>query len=269
MKRIVLCADDFGVHPDVSDAIVTLAEHNRLSATSCLVTSSHWPQEQAKLRHLKAHIDIGLHLNFTEGTGLSSHFQNVLPGLKPMLWRSHCHLLQPHQIEEEVRAQLDFFCETFDATPAFIDGHQHVHHLPQVRDALLKVLAEKELGQIWLRSVTPLISQTSLFKTKIIEHSGAIHFKKQLTQFGLQSNSAFAGVYSLSENESFPGLMAEWLRNLPDSGLIMCHPSQPSTSEIDHLPARIKELDFLMSPEFGELLNKNDATLHRLSHNPA
>ena len=268
MKRIILCADDFGMHPDVSDAIVTLAEHNRLSATSCLVTSTHWHQDQIKLRPLKNRIDIGLHLNFTEGAGLSKYFQNGLPGLKSMLCRSHCRLLSSHQIGEEIRAQLDFFCEAFESSPAFIDGHQHIHHLPQVREALLAVIKEKEFERLWLRSTTPLISRTGFLKSKIIEFSGAIKFRQQLRLFGLQSNSAFAGIYSLSEQESFPILMTEWLKNLPDSGLIMCHPSRSSSSEIDHLPARIKEYDFLMSSQFSELLDKNDSTLYRLSHNP-
>lgn len=266
MKRIILCADDFGMHPDVSDAIVTLAEHNRLSATSCLVTSPHWPQEQEKLTPLKNHIDIGLHLNFTEGTGLSPHFQHDLPGLKQMLWRSHCSLLPAQQIADEIYAQLDFFCETFGSSPAFVDGHQHVHHLPQVREVLLKILKEKEFNHIWLRSVTPMITRASLLKSRIIEHSGAVKLKRQLDDSGFKTNSAFAGVYSLSENDSFSSLMAYWLEKLPDYGLIMCHPSQSSFSEIDHLPARIKELDFLMSAQFSELLDKKFSTLHRLSH---
>ena len=256
MKRIILCADDYGMHPDVSDAIVTLAEHDRISATSCLVTSPHWFQDQGKLRHLKDRIDIGLHLNFTEGSGLSTRFQDGFPDLKAMLWRSHCHLLPTALIEEEIDAQLDCFRETFDSSPAFIDGHQHVHHLPQVRQALLKTLKKRALEHIWLRNVTPLISHSSWLKSKIIEYSGARNLSKLLTQYGLKCNSAFAGVYSLSEKESFPSLMAEWLTQLPDGGLIMCHPCQPSTSDVDHLPARIKEFDFLMSVQFSELLSK-------------
>lgn len=265
MKRIILCADDFGMHPDISDAIVTLAEHNRLSATSCLVTSPHWLEDQNKLLPLKNRIDIGLHLNFTEGAGLSSHFQSGLPGLKQMLWRSHCSLLPARQIEDEIRAQIDFFCETFGSSPVFIDGHQHIHHLPGVREALLAILNEKELNHIWFRSVTPMINRTSLLKGKIIEHSGAVKFKHQLEHSGFKFNSAFAGVYSLSENESFSSLMEFWLEKLPDYGLIMCHPGLSSPSDIDHLPARIKEYDFLMSSQFSELLDKNFASLFRLS----
>ena len=263
MKRIILCADDFGMHPDVSDAIITLAEHNRLSATSCLVTSPYWLQDQKKLKPLNSLIDTGLHLNFTEGDGLSGHYQNGLPGLKQMLWRSHCRLLPKQQIEDEIRAQLDHFCDSFNAAPAFIDGHQHVHHLPGVREALLKILTERKLNHIWLRSVTPMVNQAPLLKSKIIEYSGAIKFKQQLNHFGFRYNPAFAGVYSLSESESFSGLMAYWLERLPDSGLIMCHPSQPSTAKIEHLPARTKELKFLMSTEFSELLDKHTTSLFR------
>ena len=265
MKRIVLCADDFGMHPDISDAIITLAEHNRLSATSCLVTSPHWLGDKDKLDALRSRIDIGLHLNFTEGAGLSAHFKQGLPGLKSMLWRSHCRLLPTQQIEDEIAAQLDCFCDTFGSAPDFIDGHQHVHHLPQVRDALLKVTSQRNLNNLWFRSVTPMVSQGSSLKSKVIEYSGAIKFKQQLTRHRLESNRAFAGVYSLSEEESFADLMAYWLEKLPDNSLIMCHPSQSSNSDIDHLQARIKELDFLMSSQFSELLDNNASCLFQLS----
>ena len=269
MKRITLCADDFGMHPDVSDAIVRLAQHNRLSATSCLVTSPHWPQDCHKLRPLKKHMDTGLHLNFTEGAGLSKHYHGALPGLKRMLWQSHCHILSASQLEEEISAQLDCFCETFDASPDFIDGHQHVHHLPQVRDALLNVLTKKGLDNIWLRSTTPMLHTSSLLKSRIIEYSGARSFRKLFSRCGFTLNSGFAGVYSLSEKEPFAQLIAAWLKRLPDQGLIMCHPSQPSSFEIEHLPARIKEFEFLMSGQFSELLDKSSITLHRLSHHHA
>ena len=270
MKRISLCADDFGMHPAISEAIVRLAQNQRLNATSCLVTSNFWSSDFALLRPLKEHIDIGLHLNFTEGKGLSDHFKKGLPGLSNMLWKSHCRLFSSEQIEDEIRAQLEQFMFVSGLRPDFIDGHQHIHHLPQIRNALLKVLAEKELDTLWIRSVTPLIMNTSSLKSRMIEGSGARAFRHMIQSTPLKTNPAFAGVYSLSENENFSQLMPFWLESLPDKGLIMCHPCIPSdkssiNKDIDHQKARQLEFNYLDSQQFIDTLHKTKTSLYQLS----
>ena len=41
----------------------------------------------------------------------------------------------------EIASQLRTFIDAFGRPPDFLDGHQHVHLFPQVRDAFLKVVA--------------------------------------------------------------------------------------------------------------------------------
>lgn len=264
MKNIALCADDFGMHPKVSEAIALLASQQRLSATSCLVTSEHWQQDSQLLSTLRPFIDIGLHLNFSEGKGISSFFRQGLPGLGAMLWKSHCRLFPQKYLKEEIRAQLQCFMDTTGQTPDFIDGHQHVHHLPQVRKALFEAFNEMGLNSLWLRCATPLVVDQHSLKSRIIEYSGAHGLAKQAQQTGIKINRAFAGVYSLSERESFPQLMTSWLEQLPDNGLIMCHPAY-YTEEIDHGKARQLELDYLGSEQFMSDLTSQQARLYRPS----
>ena len=38
----------------------------------------------------------------------------------------------------EVRAQFEAFADAFGRPPDFVDGHQHVHLFPQVREAVLE-----------------------------------------------------------------------------------------------------------------------------------
>ena len=265
MKRITLCADDFGMHPDVSEAITRLAEMQRIQATSALVTSPYCQQGAAQLAPLKDDIDIGLHLNFTEGKGLTETFKNGLPGLPAMLWKSHCRLLSINALKDEIRAQLDSFTRLFGCTPDFIDGHQHVHHLPQVRTALFSVLAECDYADLWIRSVSPMIGQSSFVKSQIIEKSGAKALRTLICHSSFKTNTHFAGVYSLSEQESFPELMQYWLKHLSDGGLIMCHPAMGSVGTIDHAPARQLELNYLKSDDFLKALQDTDTTLSKLS----
>jgi predicted glycoside hydrolase/deacetylase ChbG (UPF0249 family) len=51
--------------------------------------------------------------------------------------------LNLEEIAAEIGRQLDAFTEHFGYPPDHIDGHQHVHALPGVRDALFKALAPR------------------------------------------------------------------------------------------------------------------------------
>jgi len=50
----------------------------------------------------------------------------------------------------EIATQVSAFVMAFGRLPDFLDGHQHVHLLPQVRDAFLKVVAETA-PNAWVR----------------------------------------------------------------------------------------------------------------------
>ncbi len=267
MKRITLCADDFGIHPSVSEAIITLAQQQRIQASSALVTSKYCQQDAKDITRLNNAIDIGLHLNFTEGSGLSPAFKNSLPGLASMLVRSHCRWLSHSLLMVEIRAQLDRFEDLFGMTPDFIDGHQHVHHLPIVRDALIAVLAERHYEKLWIRSVTPMFSYSTTVKSKMIEWSGAAALKRLIEMAGFETNHGFAGVYSLSKQAYFEKLMSAWLSAIPDRGLIMCHPALATNSDaaIDHKEARHQEYLYLTSNQFLSALQSTGATLTKYS----
>ena len=256
MKRITLCADDYGISSGVSEAILALADKGAIQATSCMVTMPAWQEQAAHLKPYAGQIDIGLHLNFTEGKGLTQGFRHGFPGLYSMLIKSHLRLLNYPQLVEEIQAQIRGFIATTGRQPDFIDGHQHVHHLPEIRQALITVMQAMKLpASTWVRSVSPLIAPDKNLKCLIIEHSGAQPLRRLLKQTGFRTNKAFAGVYSLSPDEAFRPLVQSWLKALPDGGLIMCHPGLANPDEsIDHAQARYVEYEYLASDSFGARL---------------
>jgi predicted glycoside hydrolase/deacetylase ChbG (UPF0249 family) len=71
-EPIIVCADDFALDSGVSTAIVQLAEQARLSATSAMSLSPHWPEHAQWLKPLSAHIDVGLHLDWTSPFAVSA-----------------------------------------------------------------------------------------------------------------------------------------------------------------------------------------------------
>ena len=272
MKRVTLCADDYGIHPSVSDAIIDLIRKDRIQATSCLVTSKHWAQSAQQILEVRQHADIGLHLNFTEGKGLSQAFSEGLPGLGKMLLKSHLQLLDHNDLVEEIKSQFQAFIAATGFQPDFLDGHQHVHHLPQVRDALWQVLADYSLPEkFWIRSVHPMQITTSGFKSRVIVKSGAKAFGQQLKARSLHHNKQFAGVYSLAPQQPFDKYIQHWLRELADSSLIMCHPARKSfapdqsAADIDHTEARNQEYNYLLSENFLSDCTNNKINLVRMS----
>ena len=56
---IILCADDYALTEGISRAIGELAAAQRLSATSVLVTSAHWPAMAPRLLVHRAHLASG------------------------------------------------------------------------------------------------------------------------------------------------------------------------------------------------------------------
>lgn len=66
MKRIILCADDYGQNDVISQAILNLIKKKRLTAVSCMVAGVDWARHAAMLAKVQDQIDVGLHVNLTE-----------------------------------------------------------------------------------------------------------------------------------------------------------------------------------------------------------
>ena len=201
-KRIVLCADDYGQAPAISQGIIALIKAKRLSATSCMVTSLDWAEQASWLAPFQAQIDIGLHFNLTEGTALSqgyiaAHGNSFYP-LPRLLCQAFLRRLDKAAIAAECHAQIDQFAKTLGFLPHFIDGHQHVHQFPVIREAFMQVYAERLSKQnTYVRWVQETASVNPL-KKMIIDATGTRALKRLLEQHQIPHNHSFAGIYSFS-----------------------------------------------------------------------
>src|SRR5689334_2880939 len=135
MKRIWLCADDYGISPGVNRAIRDLIERGRLNATSVMmVTPAIGRDEVASLEAVatrSARCAIGLHVTLTAPfRPLSMHFRPLEGGMFPpfakLLRAGVLRRLDPEIIRAEVTMQLNAFRDLFGRAPDFVDGHQHV-----------------------------------------------------------------------------------------------------------------------------------------------
>jgi len=137
-KSIVICADDFGMNPGVNEAVLRLAGLGRLSATSCMSGAPHFRADAAALA--ASGLQTGLHLNFTEALGDARGL--YLP-LSRLIALAYLRRLDQAVLRAQVARQLDDFEDAMGRAPDFVDGHQHVHQLPQLRSVLLAELERR------------------------------------------------------------------------------------------------------------------------------
>ena len=225
-RVLAVCADDFGLAPGISAGIARLAQAGRLTAISCLTNSAHWARAAPLLASLPATVDVGLHLNFTEGRPLSPRLAKrwpQFPALAQLIARAHLGALPRGALRNEAHAQLAAFIHARGAAPAFIDGHQHVHHLPGLRDLILDMLEHIQPLPA-MRSTGRLLGPGFAVKRALIERTGGRALAAELARREIAHNPALLGAYDF-KTPDYRALMQGWLAALPaEGGLLFCHP---------------------------------------------
>jgi len=273
-RRIWLCADDYGISPGVNRAIRDLIERGRLNATSVMMVGPSIGRDEVAALQASAgkspRCAIGLHATLTAPfRPLTMHFKPVDGGLFlpfPKLLRlGLMRRLDPEIIHAELMVQLAAFREAFGRPPDFVDGHQHAALFPQVRDAFLAAV-KQAAPNAWVRQcgrLAPLSKRLGAPKALMLDVLSA-RFRKLATRAGIAFNPGFAGAYDFTGTPDFGGLMAGFLADLPEGGVVMCHPGfvDDVLTGLDPLTAqREREHSFLAGDNFPPLLAANKVTL--------
>jgi predicted glycoside hydrolase/deacetylase ChbG (UPF0249 family) len=274
LRRIWLCADDYGISPGVNSGIRDLVERGRLNATSVMVVGPAIGRgEVAALQAAVANsvrFAIGLHATLTAPfRPLTMHFRPQDGGmflpfrklLRTSLWRR----LDPEIVRAELVTQLAAFRDLFGRAPDFVDGHQHVQLYPQVRDGFLAAVKEKA-PNAWVRQARrnqPLGQRLGSPKALFLDYLST-QFRRRASFAGIAFNPAFSGAYDYSRRPDYGALMRQFLDGLPENGVVMCHPGfvDEILVSLDPLTlTRETEHAFLASEDFLRLLAANKVTL--------
>lgn len=268
-RTLALCADDFGLSEGVCQGILQLASQARITAVSVLSGSVWWREAARALWQTPGVVDrsveVGLHFNLTEGRPLSRSLASEwpsFPSLGRLIVRAHSKTLPLAALKCEWQAQWEAFCDTWGRPPDFMDGHQHVHHLPQVRDILLTALANMPPNRPAVRSTGRLPGPGYPFKRFMIKATGGFALAGQLPAQGLRHNTTLWGCYDF-QCPHYRELMQTWLASIPSSGaLLFCHPGAALENSADPIAkARIRELAYLSSEAFVEDLQQHEVQL--------
>jgi chitin disaccharide deacetylase len=255
---VILCADDYALSPGVARAVGELSAARRLSATSVLVTTAHWPGLAPRLSVHRGHLAIGLHFNLTLGAPLGSMRRlaptGQLPNLARLLAGALVGLVDRAEVRDELERQLDHFERGLSFPPDQVDGHQHVHALPGIREVVFETLARRYPSRApLLRDPSDrwqAIAARNTAKAKaLLVATLALGFAQAARRHGLPTNAGFSGFSNFDPAIPYARELADALRELGPRPIVMCHPGHPQAEAAGDDPVaarRRMEYDALM-----------------------
>ncbi len=275
MKRLIVNADDFGVTRLVSQGILDAHQSGIVTSTSLMATGEAF-DAAVEMSNRAPRLSVGVHLVLTQGVPVSpaSDIPTLVDPRSELMWPPGEFLrklvtqrIRPQEVELELSRQIARVREA-GITPTHLDGHKHVHILPEISDIVIRLARQfgmpcvrcpvETLPPAYFRWCvqTPQAGVLKQYFAASLCSPFAGHFRSKLMGSGLNYSEYF---YGLSQTGFLNQETLETiLRNLPvGTSELMCHPGYPDSllakTGTRLLAQRKIECRALMSPEVRHL----------------
>ncbi|NXB34857.1 YDJC deacetylase, partial [Eulacestoma nigropectus] len=279
--KLIVTGDDFGYCPRRNQGIVDCFLAGAISNVSLLVNGSA-AADAAKLAR-RHNIPIGLHANLSEGSPVCEVLKTNSPllnqdgffhgkmGFRTALSKG---LLNMSEVKQELKAQVELFHELTGHLPPHMDGHQHVHVLPEVRHVFAEVL--EEYGIQYTRvPIEPGLHNCDWIPPSLMDfylgvEEDSFNTVDVFTKHGIRWPDIYIGLSTMGRNMSVSSIQSaidsailELTAKAPQSRTVtielMVHPGYPSVPPIGGCGEgpddfsqsweRLHELQTLIKPE--------------------
>lgn len=279
MKRVIVTADDFGLSPEVNEA-VGLAHEDGVLTCASLMVGAPAAGEAAALARSRPGLKVGLHLTLVDGRPVLP--ARAVPDLVDGSGRFRPGLVGPgariflsprarRQAVAECRAQVEAFAKT-GLELDHLNGHNHFHIHPTILEAVLQIAARTRIPAVRVPHQPLLISMppTAALMAAVMAPWVA-RTRSRLRRAGIAVNDCLFGLFET-------GAMVEsaWLRLIPllPDGLteIYCHPATATVGLLkESMPEyrHASELAALRSPRVRAALERAGARLTSFSQSCA
>lgn len=237
--------------------MLALVDAGRVTAASAMASMPAWPEWAPEIRARRGRVAIGLHLDLTL---LPFEGKREPFALRALILAALRRRLDVGALEAEFERQFEVFEAALGFAPDHVDGHHHVHALPQVRDALFRVLRRRYGG--WDASARPLVRSPGDAIGRILRRRCArgkaltlaalsAGFAGRAAAAGFAVNDGFSGFSRFGAGEPYAGEFGAFSQALGPRHLVMCHPgfASEALARLDPLAARREEeYAVLMAP---------------------
>jgi hopanoid biosynthesis associated protein HpnK len=283
-RQLIVTADDFGLTRRISEAIGKAHRQGIVTAASLMANSVAF-ESAVDILKCNPKLDVGLHLNLTEGQPLTPASQ--IPSLANSTGFLYDHpfklgaamfrgKVSAADLEKEVRAQIER-CIAAGASITHIDGHKHVHVLPAALGVVCRVAPH-----YGIKAVRATVEKTPRLVSFIFRNSSSwpqilkqYVFGKVVSGIWLfappaqkwRTLNAPRRIYGITQTGFLDvTTFAEIVRGL-ETGIseIMCHPGYVDDA-LTRMPTRLRaqrerELELLTRPDVRDLLRQTGVSL--------
>lgn len=263
--RLVVNADDLGLHPSIDAGILRAHREGIVTSTTALVTGRSAAKAIAEAK--AQGLPIGVHLCLTTNLPPAADPARV-PSVAPkgkfrprwpqVLAAWAAGRIRLPEVETEFRAQIAL-AKALGAKPDHLDGHQHLHVLPGFASVVRAIAADEKLpvrwpvanaSRQWVRQPASALKTAAIASCSRLARHGAP---------GLPGVGTFeAG--ALTEDR----LLSMLSRLGPGEWEIGCHPGQRA-DDVPEQPGWTygweKELAAVCSPRVRELIHRRGIQL--------
>ncbi|MBV8519883.1 MAG: ChbG/HpnK family deacetylase [Acidobacteria bacterium] len=144
MRRLIVTADDVGLHPGMTEGAIRAHREGIVTACSLVATGAAFDDAVARLRELPS-LEAGVHLTLVEERPLTNlRFPKKYTSFVPLYL---ARAISIDAIERELRAQIERVLAS-DLRVTHLNGHQHLHLLPRIFDVVVRLAREFAVGYV-------------------------------------------------------------------------------------------------------------------------
>ncbi len=275
MRKLIVNADDFGLHESINSAIVKAHKIGLVKSTTVIACGKAFDDAIALCRSCPK-LGIGVHLSLVgslkplSSGGIDSLLDDngvFLPDYKAFAKRYLLGKISVKQVKQELLLQMQ---KVYDSKVKIthIDSHQHLHVLPFVAQIVREVALEFGVARVRLPQENILFAKDKGDMARIVAR-GVLSQCTMLARDGYLSSGFKSSDYFFGM--LFGGRLTEdrlmfILRGLPDDAIseIMCHPGSDNSllgKSFGWDYAWQEELFALTSDEVLRFVHKSDIQL--------
>ncbi len=212
--RVIVHADDFGLHPAINAGIEAVHRDGLVSSASIMPTGPAFADAVRRVQSLPS-LDLGLHFALvgvpplppTLGTFLSAYSRGQFPS---------------RVLEDHLQRQ---FNALGGLSVSHIDSHQHLHALPGIMRVVCRFAAKNGIPAVRLPVDGPSYAQVSAARRAQAAALAAVSrlSRRYIDAHGLRTSDHFSGM-AVSGHLTAPTLAAYLANAKPGLTEIVCHP---------------------------------------------
>jgi len=218
--RVIVHADDFGLHPSINDGVERAYREGLVSSASLMPSGPAFSDALQRLAVLPG-LDLGLHFALVG-----------VPGAPPTLGAFLASYVQGKMPAAAIRAALRGQLDAVRGLPlSHLDSHQHLHALPSVMRVVCPLAAEYGIGWVRLPLDGPPRARVAPARRAQAAALAACTrlSRRYISAAGLHTSDCFSGM--AVSGHLTPTVLAAYLRNaVPGLTEIVCHPGTDSAA---------------------------------------